>query len=117
MGMDLVRQGGHWRSNRAGWSLLRGLALEHGWIPEGTAPPSWLSPAEQWDGNYSTNDGQTVSASDAQHLADALERALRDPEVIAFLRCRSEGGQDSDNCEVFVRDFVSFGRAGDFLII
>ncbi len=33
---------------------------------------------ERWAGSYSVNDGQTVTAEDANAFADALEKALND---------------------------------------
>ena len=57
------------------------LARRHGWRPRGTRPPeSFNAYALQadWFGWYLTNDGQMVTAADAQALADALECSLQD---------------------------------------
>lgn len=47
----------------------------------GTRPPiqiDFYNLGTEWDGRYSTNDGQTVKAEDALSLAAALERSLDD---------------------------------------
>src|SRR5437870_4509592 len=72
-------------ASRVGWQqwrwpkLLR-LATAYGWKPMGTTQPldeARYFPGGRWDGNnYTTNDGQIVSADDARRLADALEAAL-----------------------------------------
>ena len=67
--------------SRQFWSKALELAKLYGWKPIGTRPPSHLDfykIGAEWDGGYSTNDGQTVKAEDARSLAAALERSLDD---------------------------------------
>ena len=54
------------------------LAQEYGWKMEGTRAPDGVDQAE-WDGGYATNDGRVVSRRDASSFADALERAVVEP--------------------------------------
>jgi hypothetical protein len=80
MGYDLISQSGachQWKS--VGWWYLLNLARSAGWEPTGTIAPAGVD-AEEWDGNYFRNDGQMVTAGDAEGLADALARLLEDPE-------------------------------------
>jgi hypothetical protein len=75
------------------WILLLLLAERYGWQPAGTLPGDISAlfdsgtPAVEiaaqcmafeanWDGNYSTNGHQVVTAPDARALAEALNRAL-----------------------------------------
>jgi hypothetical protein len=64
------------------WAKMLSMALAYGWQPTGTRLPSrfeYFEPdAEDWDGTYLTNDGQTVTTEDALALAAALERSLDD---------------------------------------
>ncbi len=97
MGMDISNGNGEDRRFSGGsWIGLLNLAHEYGWQPAGTEigglyseePPedanhTRLVPVEQagtesWDGNYTSNDGQLISAEDADAIADALERAFGD---------------------------------------
>jgi hypothetical protein len=67
--------------SRQFWAKALELAQSYGWKPLGTRPPPHLDFYElcaEWDGRYSTNDGQTVNAEDARSLAAALERSLDD---------------------------------------
>jgi hypothetical protein len=63
------------------WPRLLMLAHSYGWRPMGTLPPKPF-PGEQpvqWNGSYTAVcEGQTVTASDAATLADALEKSLID---------------------------------------
>lgn len=63
--------------NNRGWRRIYLLGLMFGWVPRGTtAPPGW-SGEKPWDEqNYTTNDGQVVSAADALELAQAIEQAI-----------------------------------------
>jgi hypothetical protein len=82
MGFDLTNESGNYlRFSPSGWALALTLAENYGWQPEGTtlAVADEGEPVE-WSGEYATNEGQRVSASDAQSLADACERALGDPQ-------------------------------------
>jgi hypothetical protein len=165
MGMDLTGAGGEISFNIFAWAKVLDLAQQYGWEPAGTEAPDFevkdedgnvdheLSEqlscrAEDWDGNYSTNDFQSVTEHDAANIADALERALDDipdfdanektkeytlddPPANAAARAvlAGTGGplvgpDDSLDPREFlggqekrkVRDFISFCRAGGFLI-
>ena len=67
---------------REAWAKVLSLAMLYGWRPMGTHPPSrievWGLDAEDWDGTYLTNGGQTVIAEDALSLSIALEKSLDD---------------------------------------
>ena len=86
MGMSLVNQhDDRLRFTNVAWARILYLAEDYGWQPAGTVSPcdhedptSEFYMAEPWDGNYGSNDGQTVTADDAEAFADALEGALRD---------------------------------------
>ena len=80
MGYDLTSESGaDLRFNAAGWGLLLSLAEAYGWTPQGCLPPEG-DDAVAWEGDYDTNDGGRVSREDANAMADALQRALADPE-------------------------------------
>lgn len=124
----------HWDS--FSWAKLLRLAESYGWRPAGTTLPQseirWM-PEGRWNGNYATNDRQTVAAADAQALAAALERAVRDipsEDVIAQHRAPSGGIQILPNPPVIsdidwfcgfegkarIREFISYCNAGEFQI-
>jgi len=118
------------------WIKLLRLAERYGWRPVGTKISSselkWM-PNGEWDGNYTTNDGQSVMQADARALAAALEQAAQDipsEDVIAKHRAPSGGirilpdppkiddldwfcGHDS---KAKVQEFISFCHAGEFQI-
>ena len=73
--------------SREVWIKVLNLAMFYGWQPMGTRLSSMIEccgfEAEEWDGTYLTNEGQTVIAKDAFALAAALERSLDDiPDFI-----------------------------------
>lgn len=76
MGVDLHGRNRSLHLNNVGWVTLLYLAHLHGWKPEGTEPPPFDN-YDDWNGNYTTNDFQYVTAEDASKLADGLERAHR----------------------------------------
>ena len=81
MGVSLTSDSGLFRSyNHQTWCGLLELARTHGWKPAGTEAPSEY-PEDHWDGNYTSNASQCISAADAASIADALDRALLDPEM------------------------------------
>ena len=56
-----------------------GLGELYGWQPRRTQPPANINFRElnaDWHGEYLTNDGQKVLATDAKWLAAALEKSL-----------------------------------------
>jgi len=88
MGYDLYREGDYtgsetyFRWNIWGFPPVRYLGELYGWIPKGTVIEAWTDDdgkeheaSEAW---YDTNDGQLVSAEDAQSWADALKLAIVD---------------------------------------
>lgn len=85
---------------------LLDLAHKHGWKPMGTSTPwdyNWDKGVwelySEWDGNYWTNDFQTVVKEDADELANGLERA---------------GPQSDDHTEFFRKELIAFCRGGAF---
>jgi hypothetical protein len=114
MAMDLYGDGGILRWSFKGWRVVLSVAIRYGWRPMGTEPPDWdrdgvgdeqiaaenAETAAAWDGNYLSNNFQTVNALDARNLADALQSALSD---------------FPDNRQVLVR-FIAYCRAGAFRI-
>ena len=81
MGYDLKSETGDLTGfSSPGWSMIRSLAEQFGWKPEGTHPPEYWDCDEQWSGEYTGNSRQLVTAGDAMRLADALELALSAPD-------------------------------------
>ncbi len=87
MGVDITNDNdAQMHFNHFVWARLLGLARDYGWQSRGTVLGEGHPHAdhqedpenEPWDGNYSTNSGQTVTAEDAHAFADALEKALDD---------------------------------------
>jgi hypothetical protein len=147
MGVDLSGAGGHQRFSHMSWHKVLDLACEYGWQPAGTELPRWHDEtgalieqwsldANEWDGGYSSNDGQYVTDEDAAHIADALQRALEDiPDFDTGERWAEYGPADqltdplaralmmpsleffSGEAKQHVRDFIAFCRAGGFCII
>jgi len=69
------------RFSRQFWAKALQLGQLYGWRPRGTLAPSDLDLRDlnaDWDGNYLTNEGQTVFREDALSLAHALETSLDD---------------------------------------
>jgi hypothetical protein len=103
------------------WSHLLLKAIDYGWKPVGTEAPGWLDSSREWDGNYSWNCGQSVTAADARSLSDALVRMLLDDttdeiseeEDVFGLRFEQIPGS-KDN--FFLFDFAMFCREGYFWI-
>ena len=86
MGFDFTSETGTTEQIRGGgWSLLLYAAESYGWLKLGTLPPEGVKP-EEWEGDYATNDGQSVRASDAVALAEAWERLLLDPQRVLKVR-------------------------------
>ncbi|HEY1684066.1 MAG TPA: hypothetical protein VGG19_04840 [Tepidisphaeraceae bacterium] len=79
------------------WPKLLRIAKANGWKPAGTtqSPEDEIYfPGGRWDrDNYTTNDGQTVTAEDAIALGAALESALRViPNEYALAKYELPGG-------------------------
>jgi hypothetical protein len=60
------------------WDFYCCLADDYGWKRLGTLPPEGVAGGE-WDGGYSSNDGQRVTAEDATLFASALQQNREDP--------------------------------------
>lgn len=115
MGMDISNGNGEvLRFPSAYWAKLLELAYEYGWQPAGTElgglesvddtadddPFHHAALAEQnggWNGTYTSNDGQLITAEDANAIAEALERALND---------------SPDNRRLCNEELVDYFRAG-----
>ncbi len=77
MGYDLIRKGDSVSVSQFTWIRAYALAIEGGWEPEGTLPPSrWQKQYGKWTGTYDSNDGQRVTTGDAINMANALEKML-----------------------------------------
>jgi hypothetical protein len=69
--------------SNAGWAFLLGFAGAYGWRPAGTiAAPDHAT----WDGHYDPPEGQTISAPDAEALANAVLSGLAAPNREAVSR-------------------------------
>lgn len=100
MSVDLVRVGDEEARcfDSDTWEHLLRLARLNGWHPAGTKQPDDWPGRHPWDhGNYSSNDGQTVTAADARGIADALSRALQFQTALS---------------QRIITDFVSYCRFG-----
>ena len=136
MGMDLSGPAGDFWWDYFSWHKLLRVAERSGWRPVGTLLPSERMeeiPDGRWDGGYTSNDYQIVTAVDAEHLATALERALpdiSDADMLAPVRTEEGGiviapdGPEIDDLDWFcgpeskehIRAFIRYCRAGAFSI-
>ena len=132
MGVDLfsLKNNQDIAFNWSAWRFLKKTALDFGWKPLGTVinPEAsmivWeednLSEiewhrikkgmervGETWEGNYDTNDTQTVTDQDAANLLQALTRAINDQD---FLESIDEGAF------AVIKEFMDFLKNGSFLI-
>lgn len=86
MGIDVVDGD---RFSWSSWRFLCGVGLAFGWIPLGTSKPAFYDASGQpdcyswdedrigpWSGSYFSNDGQVVTAEDAECWRRAIARAL-----------------------------------------
>lgn len=132
------RSGGTFHFGTTPWCFLLNLAELYGWQPAGTeSPRDWDENEDgEWQGDYDTNDGQTVTPADARSLADAVAAALADPKLedkAAELeaqfrqgveaRCGPElasvyqvGLGDEEAYRPHLEDFIRFCRQGAFEI-
>ena len=131
MGYDLIGSGKTLSMNIRAWPTILRLAIAFGWKPEGCGPSAYYpeleerTPPRTPEGRlktYFTNDGQTVSATDAMNLAQALDRALQegapamlqdDPEL---LEVDDPFSQKGEVC-IFVSEVARFCRRGGFAIL
>ncbi len=140
MGYDFTGKNGGFSLNVSGWPWVYNLAVAYGWRPAGTVGNAHyyaeLSGADmndpktqaecdkqdrEWDGRYSSNDFQQVTAEDADNLAEALENALRHlprkestiPENVEVSPIEEFSGLEERR---WLREFIEFCRAGSFTI-
>jgi hypothetical protein len=84
MGVDLINRNDDSLSlDHLLWARAREMAEQYGWKPAGTIVTYDVSSLDcggrrPWNGNYTTNDYQKVTAKDADALGNALEKALDD---------------------------------------
>ena len=78
MSFDLTSDSGdELNCSGSAWDFYCWLADAYGWKRAGTMPPTGVA-AGEWEGGYSSNDGQRVTAEDATLFASALERNRQD---------------------------------------
>ncbi|MDP2966429.1 MAG: hypothetical protein Q8N39_10425 [Pelolinea sp.] len=79
MSVDLFNdRGGYFGTSNWGWALFIILADMYGWVSLGTQPPKWHDPGKPWNKeDYCSNNGQIVTAQDAQGIAAAIESAIQ----------------------------------------
>ena len=78
------------------WPEILGLACRYGWRPTGTLKHYWSCPGKNckecssWDQmEYAAQAFQWFTEEDAAKMADALERALEEFQIIDFIKfCR-----------------------------
>jgi hypothetical protein len=136
MTMDLSGPAGDFSWDVFSWHKLLRMAERYGWQSAGTHLSEDLlqdMPDGVWHGGYTSNDGQSVIASDADQLAGALERALPDipdADVLAPHRIGqgeivlAPDGPEIDDVDWFcgvecknrIREFIRYCRAGEFTI-
>jgi hypothetical protein len=128
-------RGDSFNFNFTSWPYYLALAEEYGWQPAGTDAPDGR--AGDWSGTYCTNDGQWVSAVDAEAIANALQQAVdnHDPARVErsceMARMRTadvrEAIQVATGCDFFggrvdryntpfLREMIAFFRKGRFQI-
>ena len=107
MGFDLHRDNqtdeglSYYRWNIWGFPPVKYLAEIYGWIPMGTRCEAWTDnegnehPAVE-DVGYETNDGQTVSAEDAQAWANALKDAIPDLKKLKLVKPEDKSSKIDD---------------------
>ena len=114
------------------WPAVRRLAEDCGWQPHGTLAPSDWNPEREvigaWDGRYTSNDGQLVTAQDALELGAALELAVGskdfedrirklDRAVTELLQSPAISvslPHDPSSWRKDIGDFIAFCRKGGF---
>jgi len=109
MGMDITGKG-RVSFSHGSWSEILKTALEYEWQPVGTLAPQELDlegnvhTYKNWDGNYSSNEYQTITEEDAENLANALYKAL---EAGEFQEGESKGIQISQLISLLYEGEVS----------
>jgi len=91
--------------------VLLELAKRYGWEPQGTEPPEYWADEEphEWRGQYIGNQGQIVTALDANALADAMEAVPADPNIALVLyELRPDIQKQADEWTYFPTTIASF---------
>ena len=105
--------------NSAAWQSVLTTASKYGWRASGTTPPPDY---RDWDGSYTSNDGQCVGRADAVAMADALYLAILDVHMNAELDkhgsvCPFQTHEFPGSEHVgLLKDFIGFCRGGCFWI-
>ena len=102
MAFDFFRldDGEQFSISNATWGRYLELAVGEGWEPQGTCKVNDEGDEDtDWGGAYDLNEGQMLSADDAENLFLALQRAVLNPLVDL-----------SDDESRQLRQFISWGR-------
>ena len=133
MGVSLQGTRSYFNANWATYSALMATGYECGWQPMGTVldwcpycPDCGGHSDGNWDGDYSSNEGQFVTDEDARELAKALRRSFDDAVRLPLAaRCllhwdSKTGGSKEfvsrQDVESFVTPFAEFCEEGGFYI-
>ena len=76
MGIDILGRDQDMSCRADFWEGCLLVAVAFGWEPTGTVPSDHFPASDDWDGNYWSNDWQTVTVDDASAFAAALNRAV-----------------------------------------
>ena len=106
MGMDLLGEKQKFRLNWSGWTDILELANNHGWKPKGTKAPKFRGNCKNWDGSYFCNSWQLVTKKDAENIAAALKKALKEMPL---------DRRQKENRKV-IKEFIDFCESGSFII-
>ena len=121
MGVSLTSDSGNvYHMSHGTWCYLLKLCFDHGWKPAGTEAPLYECDEADWNGSYTENHGQSVSAEDAAAMADALYLAVLDPAPYIDEDCIDLFSSDPIAPEprniAFLRKMISFFSEGFFWI-
>jgi len=112
MSVDLGNnKGGYMNLSHNHWAFILNIAGKFGWDPEGVKCdyPDFDPMC------YSSNDGQVVSKTDANKLADALEKAVshvpNSKNNEKYLKFGTFG-----EVKEWLREYIKFFRQGEFQI-
>lgn len=118
-GATLKRRGECFRWKVGAWFKVLQLALAYGWQPMGTTPPRGV-PKASWEGGYLSNRRQQITATDAQQLAEALQRAVEDMSRKSPAKPKRVKPKVSELAERYwieaLGEFAAFCRSGAFRI-
>ena len=74
MTVDIGNENANAHFSNRGWYILINIARQFGWNSQGTVEPHWENEADapEWNGGYTSNDGQRVRRGDAAELKGGL---------------------------------------------